>query len=305
MIRTSMLLLTGVVALALVGCGGSLGDPSGLLSATVTSTINWLPDQSLQSAKLILVDKNGTAYSIIVHPSDPQPYKIADAVPVGQANFTANFFTSTDGSGTPVSTVNVPVNVQAPTTNVPVSVKPPAKIQLVSPQTVTVGQQTALVAIVTDADGNFAAVNVNSIVLTSSSPTVLQTASQGLLVTGQKSGGVTVQANLGALVSNTATVNVVTGIAVSITPASDKLLTLNVGQAHTFHAIVSPATASQAVVWSVAEGPAGGTIDQSGNYIAPGSPGTYRVVATSSADSSATDVAIVTVQSGNANVNVH
>ena len=47
--------------------------------------------------------------------------------------------------------------------------------------------------------------------------------------------------------------------------------------------------------WSVQEGSAGGTVDQAGNYTAPGVAGTFHVVATSQADTSKSAVATVTV----------
>ena len=51
----------------------------------------------------------------------------------------------------------------------------------------------------------------------------------------------------------------------------------------------------QTVTWSVEEGPAGGTVDSAGTYVAPTSLGTYHVVATSTADPTAKHVAPVTV----------
>jgi len=60
---------------------------------------------------------------------------------------------------------------------------------------------------------------------------------------------------------------------------------------------VSNAT-DQSVSWSVSEGATGGTITTAGAYTAPAAAGTYHVVATSVADSSATATATVTVQSG-------
>jgi len=54
---------------------------------------------------------------------------------------------------------------------------------------------------------------------------------------------------------------------------------------------------SSAVQWNVQEGTTGGTIDGSGHYTAPGSTGTFHVVATSVADSSKSATATVTVAS--------
>jgi hypothetical protein len=47
--------------------------------------------------------------------------------------------------------------------------------------------------------------------------------------------------------------------------------------------------------WTVQEGAAGGSIDSSGNYTPPATPGTYHVVATSAADGTKTAVGIATV----------
>lgn len=52
---------------------------------------------------------------------------------------------------------------------------------------------------------------------------------------------------------------------------------------------------SQAVTWSVAEGPSGGTIDANGLYTAPATPGVYHVVASSAVDATITGAATVTV----------
>jgi hypothetical protein len=57
---------------------------------------------------------------------------------------------------------------------------------------------------------------------------------------------------------------------------------------------VIPGAQSNAVNWAVQEG-AGGTIDGSGNYTAPGTAGAYHVVATSVADTTRSGVALVTV----------
>ncbi len=54
-------------------------------------------------------------------------------------------------------------------------------------------------------------------------------------------------------------------------------------------------TSNTAVTWSVQEGTAGGTVDATGLYTAPSTPGTYHVVATSQADATKTAVATVTV----------
>ena len=55
---------------------------------------------------------------------------------------------------------------------------------------------------------------------------------------------------------------------------------------------------STAVTWSVLEGASGGSVDASGKYTAPMSPGTYHVKATAQADPSKSATAAVSVQQG-------
>lgn len=82
------------------------------------------------------------------------------------------------------------------------------------------------------------------------------------------------------------------GISVSVSPAS---VTLPAGANLTFDASVA-GTSNSAVSWSVSEGANGGTISSTGAYTATQTVGTYHVVATSQADSSASGTAVVRVQ---------
>jgi hypothetical protein len=95
--------------------------------------------------------------------------------------------------------------------------------------------------------------------------------------------------------SDAATVNVTATpvIAVSVAPHS---AASSPGGSLTFRAVVTGTTSGQstAVRWSVQEAE-GGTIDASGNYTAPATPGTYHVVATSVADGSRTDASTLSV----------
>ncbi|RPH67202.1 MAG: hypothetical protein EHM78_22015 [Myxococcaceae bacterium] len=83
-------------------------------------------------------------------------------------------------------------------------------------------------------------------------------------------------------------------INVSVSPASTSV---QAGGTANFSATVTGTVSGQstAVTWSVQEGAAGGSIDSSGRYTAPGSAGTFHVVATSVADPSRSDSATVTV----------
>ncbi len=88
-----------------------------------------------------------------------------------------------------------------------------------------------------------------------------------------------------------ATVRVVRSISVSVSPSP---VTVTVGGTQSFEALVS-GTTNTAVTWSVLEGSAGGAISTSGVYVAPTTPGTYHVVATSVADPSKSATATVNV----------
>ena len=81
------------------------------------------------------------------------------------------------------------------------------------------------------------------------------------------------------------------GVAVEVTPPT---ATSPTGGAVAFAAAVT-GTAITTVTWSVSSG--GGTIDSSGHYTAPSTPGTFQVIATSVAAPSVTGSAQVTVTS--------
>ena len=78
--------------------------------------------------------------------------------------------------------------------------------------------------------------------------------------------------------------------------ASPRSVTLGTGKKMTFSAVVYGLTATQtpAVHWSVRE-TGGGTVDGTGVYTAPATPGTFHVVATSLAAPTNSDVATVAV----------
>jgi hypothetical protein len=80
--------------------------------------------------------------------------------------------------------------------------------------------------------------------------------------------------------------------AVSVSPSS---ATVAINAFQQFTATVSPPGANQAVTWVVQEGAAGGSITGAGMYTAPGTPGTFHVVATSQADSTKSVQATVTI----------
>lgn len=92
--------------------------------------------------------------------------------------------------------------------------------------------------------------------------------------------------------SRTATATVtVTPVSVTLSPAT---VTLEVGTTQQFNATVNGAS-TKTVLWSILEGANGGNITSTGLYTPPSTPGTYRVVATSTADAGKSATAVVTV----------
>ncbi|WP_224247838.1 Ig-like domain-containing protein [Hyalangium gracile] len=91
--------------------------------------------------------------------------------------------------------------------------------------------------------------------------------------------------------SATATVTVTAAITVTVSPTT---ATLVIGEPQQFTATVGN-TSNNAVTWTIQEGAAGGSVDASGLYTAPVTPGTYHVVATSEADPTKSATATVTV----------
>jgi len=80
-------------------------------------------------------------------------------------------------------------------------------------------------------------------------------------------------------------------VSVSISPSS---VNMTSGETRTFSATVT-GSLNQMVTWSVQEGSASGTINSSGVYMAPGTFGTFHVVAMSQADSTKSATATVVV----------
>lgn len=80
---------------------------------------------------------------------------------------------------------------------------------------------------------------------------------------------------------------------VSITPNT---ATVNQGANQTFFASVQ-GSSNNGVTWAIQEGAAGGTITSTGSYTAPNASGTFHVIATSQADTTAAAMAVVSVPS--------
>ncbi len=85
-----------------------------------------------------------------------------------------------------------------------------------------------------------------------------------------------------------------TGATVTVSPTD---ASLSIGASQTFTASVT-GVSDTSVTWRLREGSNGGTITSAGVYTAPSTPGTYHIIATSTADSTAAGVATVIVQAG-------
>ncbi len=82
-------------------------------------------------------------------------------------------------------------------------------------------------------------------------------------------------------------------VSVSISPAST---TLPTGGTQTFSAAVT-GSGNTAVSWKIQEGASGGSITSKGEYTAPGTTGTFHVIATSQKDETKTATATITISS--------
>ncbi len=80
-------------------------------------------------------------------------------------------------------------------------------------------------------------------------------------------------------------------VSVTITPTG---MQVDQGDSYQFTATIT-GTVNHAVTWSVQEGAAGGSINASGVYTAPAVPGTYHIIATSTADNTKTATTAVMV----------
>jgi hypothetical protein len=106
----------------------------------------------------------------------------------------------------------------------------------------------------------------------------------------------TSQADTTKSASATVTVTAPAPVSVAVSPKTATILT---GATQSFSATVT-GSANAVVNWSVQEGAAGGSITTAGLYTAPGSAGTFHVVATSQADATKSDLATVTVSAPSA-----
>lgn len=124
--------------------------------------------------------------------------------------------------------------------------------------------------------------------------TTTKTATHTYATTGTHT--ITLEVKDSAGVTNTTTHNVVVTanpVGISVTPPT---ATVSVGKTASFGATVTNTT-NTAITWQVVEA-GGGSVNASGVYTAPATPGTYHLTATSVADTSKSATATITVQAG-------
>jgi hypothetical protein len=296
--RRNLLGLFGIALLVpLAGCGGG---ESGVSTGRATVRVVW-PDESrlipraAQSLEIVVRDEGGAIVGSAVL-NRPANSVILSPLPTGTLTTSAKAFPQPGAAGVTQAQASTPlVILPGQDTNLAISlVSTIARVGVVPDTNPTIPAQTtrAFTATAYDAAGQvvltapdgfawslptggaFAQINATSGVLTG-----VTAGSARVRATETESG---VQGEVDATINPAP--------AVILTPAS---ATVFLDGTRTFSASISQGV-GQGVTWSVAPS-SGGTVNTSGLYAPPTTPGTYSVVATSTVDSRWTGTATVTV----------
>lgn len=291
------LVLSVLYLFALPGCGGGGSSPktgSAAILVTWPARSRLIPAASNSIKATFSRNGQTLATQTIVRPAGGgQTTTTFDGLPTGDLTLAATAYPNADATGVAQaqggSTVTI---VGGQTANVTLSLDSTITHVEVTPSapTVTTGKTLPLIATATDAAGSVVLVEADRLQWTSGTAAAATVDANGV-VTGVATGtsAITVtDTESGKSGSVTVTV---ANAAVVISPASVSLL-INGQQG--FSATVT-GQANTAVGYTIQEGAAGGSIDASGSYIAPPTPGTYHVVATSLADPTQSATATVTV----------
>ena len=304
LLSTTLLLLATQAVLS--GCGGHKGG-STARRGKLHFSVQWPTESEARvipsNAQSLVVEikQSGTmiATATITRPATTWTF---NDMPTGNLTVQATAYASTDGTGTPLATANVPTTVNAnATANVSLTLASTIDHLEVVPNPFTVGALLSGTLIVTARDANNAVVLLSptNLSFASSNPSVISVTSAGLVTAGSALGSATItvtEADSGKSLS----VPVTVVPAVSLTPTSSSL-TLR-GTATFIATVVGPIDTS--VTWSVQEGSAGGAVTSGGVYTAPNVRGTYHVIATSVADPNQKATATITVAAGSINATV-
>jgi streptogramin lyase len=296
------LILAVVVACAsvvlLVGCGGHGGG--GAADGRAVITVAWPTRSRLIPAaanSITATFKRGqevVASQVLSRPANgAQSTATFDNLKVGSLTLTAAAYPNADGTGVAQAQGGTTVAIQSgQTANVTLTMDSTINhIEVTPPSpTVQVGQTVSFLATATDASGG--------VVLTA--PSKLQWASQTPAVATIDGAGVATAVSLGSSLITVTDTESGKGGSVTLTVApgpvaiSPATISMYVNGQIGFVATVT-GLGNPDVTWSVQEGAAGGSVDSAGYYIAPSTPGTYHVVATSQADPTKSATATVNV----------
>lgn len=317
-LQASLFALITLFSISLMGCGG--GSKSVRATGRATITIVWdtasrgaksrLIPLAANSIRISLLDgTTSVASQIIPRPttSNSTTQEFTE-LPVRTLTLSVAAYASTDGTGTALAVSNDTLNVTASTT----VTKTLTLASTIDHLAVSYAQATLLqnevvgvTATAFDAQGNAVLLTPSALTWTSSDATKVKAdvTATGANLTGMGAGTVSVMVT--DTESGVSKEFSVTGMTFAVSPTSQ---TLSVNDTQAFSAsIAGPSDTS--VTWSIvdANGNAtthGGTITAGGLYTAPAARGSYKVKATSNADATRVLTANVTVQSGDAHLNI-
>lgn len=271
----------------------NVGGPSSALSATVT--LHGANPSGSSDVSFTVNRPDGTA-------STYQTYTSPTEARVGSHWLTVRFFALPDGGGDVVGVAPTGADLGADGGLLATiaTIGAVRSVEVRPGQSMTVGEAKEIAFTARNSDGAVLAITPGSgfARVVSGSDTL---EASGISAIGKKPGAATVSVSVDAFSSPATAVQVVSNAVVKISPAPSPSLALSIGSAQSFSAsVVDPANAqaSQAVIWRVQEGDAGGRITGEGVYSAPGAPGTYHIIATSMYDPTKSATVTVVVQSG-------
>lgn len=293
-------------ALLAAGCGGSGGSSSGADSrGAIRFTIQWpepgrLIPSAAQSIQIALSrDGQTLVQRTVARPPVGQntSTETLDGLTPGQVLATASAHPSPNGTGVAQATGAVTLTIVADqiTPAVLTLNSTIARVDLLAvTRTIVPDSTLGVTALARDGGGATVLTDPANWSWSSSDPTVATVVPSGetTVVTGVRPGSATITAvERESGRSGSVVVTVVAPVSVAIRPPT---ATVPLDGRQQFTADVS-GTANTAVTWSVQEGAAGGSVDETGLYNAPDVAGVYHVVATSVADPTKSAVATVTV----------
>ncbi len=297
----------------LAGCGGGGGGGSlvapqrrgGLVARVVWPAPNpgrVIPENA-QSVRIELKKAGQTLGSVLV--VRPAASATFSEIELGPLSVVSTAYASLDGTGVALATATVPAEiVEGAPADIGLTMASTVDHLDVVPGTLSLGAGGSLPFSVAakDASGSTVLLAASALSAASSVP--------GLVTATGTSGAFTATAAVGVGNASLTITERDSGKTVAVPVSVHPVVTLDASTAslsvngtRPFVATVT-GPANTAVTWSVTEA-GGGTVSAAGVYTAPGSRGTYHVVATSVADPARSATATVTVRSGSGTVTVN